>query len=82
MNSDAKDSKELEYECDNCLSRTTENGPCTVCGAEPFDRPGYRIECNECGATEFGDPGTDIQHDMTMHRMEYCTGAEFEVSTL
>jgi hypothetical protein len=73
---------ERGFECWNCESPTTEKGECDVCGTEPHEGEGWRIECVECGATEYGDRGRNVEHDMLMHRMENCPDARFEVTPL
>lgn len=80
--SDQSEQETYHFECDNCLSPTNEHGPCVVCGAEPHEGEGYRIECEQCGSVAFGDRGSSVQHDMTMHRMRHCSKAVFKVEVL
>lgn len=77
-----EEEEELGYECANCLSAAPKNCDCPVCGAEPHDGEGYRVECCECGATEIGGHGADAQWDMRYHRIHHCPDAAFEVTAL
>lgn len=71
-----------EFECWNCESPVSENGPCDVCGCEPHQGEGWRIECVECGCIAYGDRGQNVEHDMLMHRVKHCPDARFQVCLL
>jgi len=74
--------QERDYECWNCESPNEKDGPCEICGTDPHDGDGWRLECVKCETVAYGDRGRNVEHDMFMHRIEHCSEARFKVESL